>query len=46
VAERILAAVERDRREVIVPRWYRPAAWVQALAPASLARLLGRTGLR
>jgi NAD(P)-dependent dehydrogenase (short-subunit alcohol dehydrogenase family) len=46
VAERVLAAIERDRREVIVPRWYRPAAWVQALAPASLARLLGRTGLR
>jgi NAD(P)-dependent dehydrogenase (short-subunit alcohol dehydrogenase family) len=46
VAERILAAIERDRREVVVPRWYRPAAWVQALAPASLARLLGRTGVR
>ncbi len=34
VAERILTAVERGRREVVVPRWYRPAAWVQALAPA------------
>jgi NAD(P)-dependent dehydrogenase (short-subunit alcohol dehydrogenase family) len=52
VARRILAAVEHDRREVVVPRWYRPAAWVQALAPASLARLLsaprlrGRAGVR
>jgi NAD(P)-dependent dehydrogenase (short-subunit alcohol dehydrogenase family) len=46
VAQRILAAVEHDRREVVVPRWYRPAAWVQALAPASLARLLSAPRLR
>jgi NAD(P)-dependent dehydrogenase (short-subunit alcohol dehydrogenase family) len=43
VARRILAAVEHDRREVVVPRWYRPAAWVQSLAPASLARLTSAT---
>jgi short-subunit dehydrogenase len=46
VAQRILAAIERDRREVVIPRWYRPAAWVQALAPASLARLLSAPRLR
>jgi short-subunit dehydrogenase len=39
VVERILAAVEHDRREITVPRWYRPAAWVQALAPGAVARL-------
>lgn len=39
VVERLLAAVDRDRREITVPRWYRPAAWVQALAPGLLARL-------
>jgi NAD(P)-dependent dehydrogenase (short-subunit alcohol dehydrogenase family) len=46
VAKRILAAVEHDHREVVVPRWYRPAVWVQALAPASLARLLSARRLR
>lgn len=39
VAERILAAVDENRREITVPRWYRPAAWAQALAPGLLARL-------
>jgi NAD(P)-dependent dehydrogenase (short-subunit alcohol dehydrogenase family) len=46
VAERILATIERDRREVTVPRWYRPAAWVQALAPSSFARVLSARRLR
>ena len=35
VAARILDAVEHDRREIIVPRWYRPVAWAQALTPGS-----------
>ena len=39
VAQRILTAVEHDRREVVVPGWYRPAAWAQALTPALLARV-------
>ena len=39
VASRILAAVEHDRREIFVPRWYRPFAWVQALAPGTVARV-------
>ena len=34
VVERLLEAVDKDKREVIVPRWYRPAAWVQALVPS------------
>lgn len=38
VAERVASAVERNRLEQFVPRWYRPAAIVQSAAPASLAR--------
>ena len=38
VAERVIRAVERNRLEQFVPRWYRPAAIVQAVAPATLAR--------
>jgi 3-oxoacyl-[acyl-carrier protein] reductase len=43
VVDRLLAAVEHDRREIIVPRWYRAAALLQALAPAAFARLRSRT---
>jgi hypothetical protein len=50
VAERILRAVASDRREITVPRWYRPAAWAQALLPGVLAsfrvRAAGTRGLR
>jgi NAD(P)-dependent dehydrogenase (short-subunit alcohol dehydrogenase family) len=45
VAERVLAAVDRDRREVFVPRWYRIAPLAQALAPWLVARVAGR-GMR
>jgi NAD(P)-dependent dehydrogenase (short-subunit alcohol dehydrogenase family) len=45
VAERVLAAVERDRREIFVPRWYRVAPLAQALAPGLVARL-ARRGIR
>ena len=38
VAERVVQAIERGRVEQFVPRWYRPAAIVQAVAPALLAR--------
>jgi len=38
VVERLLDAVDRNKREVVVPRWYRPAAWAQALAPGATAR--------
>jgi short-subunit dehydrogenase len=38
VAERVASAVERGRVEQFVPRWYRPAAILQAVAPALLAR--------
>ena len=42
VAKRILDAVDHDRREIFVPRWYAPAAWLQAVAPGGIARLRGR----
>jgi NAD(P)-dependent dehydrogenase (short-subunit alcohol dehydrogenase family) len=38
VATRTLDAVERRRHEIYVPRWYRPAAWLQALLPPLIAR--------
>jgi NAD(P)-dependent dehydrogenase (short-subunit alcohol dehydrogenase family) len=45
VADRVVRAVERDRGEVFVPRWYRVAPLVQSLAPGLVARL-GRRGIR
>ena len=45
VAERVLAAVERDRGEVFVPRWYRVAPLAQALVPRLVAKVAGR-GIR
>jgi uncharacterized protein len=42
VAERMLAALDRDRREVFVPRWYRIAPLAQALAPRLVARVAAR----
>jgi hypothetical protein len=43
VARRTVDAVEHKKREIFVPRWYRPAAWVQVLAPGLLMRR-GRRG--
>ena len=39
VAERVVSAVERGTVETFVPRWYRTAALIQALAPGTVARL-------
>jgi short-subunit dehydrogenase len=38
VARRVVAAIERGTVESFVPRWYRPAALIQAVAPGLLAR--------
>jgi uncharacterized protein len=38
VARRTLDAVDRRRHEIYVPRWYRPAAWLQALLPTLVTR--------
>lgn len=45
VADRILWAVDHDRREVTVPRWFAPVGWVQALAPGAVAQVRARVGL-
>ena len=45
VAERVLAALDRGRGEVFVPRWYRIAPLAQALAPGLVARVASR-GIR
>ena len=42
VAERVVRAIDRDDREVFVPRWYRAAAVAQTFSPVLLARLLAR----
>jgi uncharacterized protein len=42
VAERIVGAIERDRGEIFVPRWYRAAAIAQALVPGAFRRVPGR----
>ncbi len=39
VAERVLSMIERGTVESFVPRWYRPAAVLQAVAPGTLVRL-------
>jgi short-subunit dehydrogenase len=42
IAKTIVRAVERDRAEVVVPRYLRVAGAVQALAPGTIARLATR----
>jgi NAD(P)-dependent dehydrogenase (short-subunit alcohol dehydrogenase family) len=42
IARSIMAAIRHDRRESFVPWYYRPLAWLQALAPGLLARVLAR----
>jgi uncharacterized protein len=46
VARRVVRAVERDRREIFVPGWYRVPALVQAAAPGLVSRLLGQRARR
>jgi short-subunit dehydrogenase len=46
VAEEIIEAVERNRAEIVRPRFLRAAGAAQALAPDTLARVLRRSGGR
>jgi short-subunit dehydrogenase len=46
VARALVAAVDRDRREIFVPRIYRVAAIAQALVPGLVARAVGRSAYR
>ena len=38
--------LEHGQREMIVPRWYRPVVWLQALAPSAFARAHALVGPR
>jgi uncharacterized protein len=42
VVQRLLEAVDKDKPEIFVPRWYRPIALAQALAPGSISRIRSR----
>jgi uncharacterized protein len=42
VAETILSTVERNRAEVVIPRYLRLASAAQALVPGTLSRLMAR----
>jgi NAD(P)-dependent dehydrogenase (short-subunit alcohol dehydrogenase family) len=44
VIDRIMGAIDHDRREIVVPRWYLPAVWLQALIPGIFARARTRLG--
>ena len=46
VAERVVRAVERGRVEQFVPRWYRPAAILQAATPGLLVRAVRARAVR
>jgi uncharacterized protein len=46
VADRIVKALDRGRTEIFVPGWYRPAAWAQAIVPATLGRTIWRRRAR
>jgi short-subunit dehydrogenase len=41
-ADAIVRGLDRDRTEIFVPAWWRAAAILQALAPATTARVAGR----
>ena len=46
VARRVVTAIDHDRREVFVPRWYRAFAIAQALVPGLFARVTSRNAYR
>jgi short-subunit dehydrogenase len=46
VAAAVMRAVDKNRREVFVPRWYRVPAIAQALAPGTLSRFMGGSAYR
>jgi short-subunit dehydrogenase len=46
VARHVLRALDRNKREIFVPRWYRVFALAQALAPSLVARASRRSSYR
>jgi uncharacterized protein len=46
IADHVVKAIERDKRETFVPRFYRVAALAQAVFPGLVARVASRSGYR
>jgi short-subunit dehydrogenase len=46
VAAAVLRALDRDRREVFVPAWFRPVPLAQAVAPGLVARVFSAVRAR
>ena len=44
VARHVLRAVDRNLREIVIPWWYRPLAFLPLVAPGLTARVLSRVG--
>jgi short-subunit dehydrogenase len=44
VARHVLRALDRNLREIVIPWWYRPLAFVPTVAPGLAARVLERVG--
>jgi len=44
VATHVLRAVDRNLREIVIPWWYRPLAFLPTVAPGLVARVLERVG--
>jgi NAD(P)-dependent dehydrogenase (short-subunit alcohol dehydrogenase family) len=44
VARHVLRAVDHNLREIVIPWWYRPLAFLPTVAPGLTARVLSRVG--
>src|SRR3954452_20929126 len=44
VADHVLRALDGNLREIVIPWWYRPLAFLPTLAPGLTARVLSRVG--
>lgn len=44
VAMHVLRALDRNLREIVIPWWYRPLAFLPTVAPGLVARVLSRVG--
>ena len=44
VADHVLRALDGNLREIVIPWWYRPLAFLPTVAPGLTARVLSRVG--
>ena len=44
VAMHVLRAIDRNLREIVIPWWYRPLAFLPTVAPGLVARVMSRVG--